>query len=428
MIDRYSHRISDYFTDQAKIDHWCYLTSAYTALAMSPQSLAVPIDMFMGIEIKAVEVHKREDHYGHDVVAFLACYLDACPAEARPYVHLGLTSSDLVEYSHHTALRDTLLDVEMLLGRLRKVLLNQPIGLRRGQTHGQTAEPNTWMGRCMVWESTVSSIKLDIGLLKPRLAVMKSPGPTGQSPLRAADAVTIAENRRLAVVPSTQVIPRDRTVAWAALLLRACLLVEDIATSIWTSSQFDRGEMMEGGAEHRVGSSSMPHKRNPIRCEQLRGLARVARGHFSTIAENYTLFDDRDISNSSVERLSVPDLATLTGYMLDSMIDVLKELQVREDSMAVNLGLDWDEAVSATLQYAVQKVCKLDALHASSWIRSIDEGKDRDGVQSLPLAVADEIRMQFGTDLADEFGQTVRRLTGMWFEQMKRVLEIEAPA
>lgn len=182
---------------------------------------------------------------------------------------------------------------------------------------------------------------------------------------------------------------------------------------------------MEGAASNRHGSSSMPHKQNPIGCEQLRGMARLARGCFMTISENYALFDDRDISNSCVERVAVPDLASITGYMIETMSDILRNLVVHEEVMALNLGAEWGPATSSRVQAALQMTCDMDFLQASEVTRTAMKVLGKHPA----VATRDEVFDIIDGDHAQAFADKYRELTAHWQRQLVGVLKDEdAPA
>lgn len=275
--------------------------------------------------------------HGHDVVGFLDAYLDRLPAEVHPYVHYGLTSSDLVEFDLHRAvsehaliLRDRLSFLGYWLDeRAHDPRFSDP---RAGRTHGQTAERTTLRHQFKVFAHQTYRIRNDLNrLINEGLGlVIKSPGPTGFSNRSAP--------RPYLEAPSTQVIPRDYLLAWAALYLRAANLLDQMATFVRLGARSEIGEFREGAADSRVGSSAMPGKRNPIQSERVCGLARVARGHFLALAEVSNLWEDRDLSNSSTERLAVPGLAGIVEFMADQTIEIFRDLEVDHDQIAQNAG------------------------------------------------------------------------------------------
>lgn len=426
MIDRYHHPVSDLFAPDCLIAHWQHLTIEYAVAAMPRDDRIIDKTLLRKIPaVTADEVRIREAHFGHDVVAFLSVFLEHVPEDLRRYVHLGLTSSDLVEFAHHQSLRQSLLILKGEIHNLGNSLHALPVGVRVGRTHGQFAEPTTLTHRRHAWFLGTLDLERDIAALLPRLNVLKSPGPTGADGIRGLDAVRIAEAMHGSVRISTQVVPRDLTLTWASLMLRAATLAEDVATQIWLGSQADRGEMMEGGVDHRVGSSAMPHKRNPIASERVRGLARIARGSFLAVAEGVSLFDDRDLSNSSTERVAVPDLATVACYMTALIADTIDSLQVDEARMALNLRDVWQQATSSVMQAGLQAVAGLDPLAASSVVRSSFERGHRGGVVA---AIVTYLSQQFNDEIALEWESFYEHGTAHWRALIAHADDREMPS
>lgn len=273
-----------------------------------------------------------EELFGHEIVGFLAAYLQRLPEEIHPYIHYGLTSSDLVEYElhegisrHAAALRIEVLDLAQVLFRLAEEHRNTE---RAGRTHGQTAELTTLGHQFDVFRCTLGRHNKDFLHFRDGVAPIKSPGPTGYSeeiwsPWRES-------------VPSTQIVPRDFLLRWASMYLNLSNTLETMAMFVRLGSRSEIGEFREGAAKDRQGSSAMPGKANPIGSEKVCGLARVARGHFLAISEVSALWEDRDLSNSSTERLAVPGLAGTVEHMLGSMISIFNGLDVNTDRIALN--------------------------------------------------------------------------------------------
>lgn len=300
-----------------------------------------------------------EQQRGHDVVAFLEAWTEEMQPDVASKIHMGLTSSDLVDNALFYQLELVRQRVERGLIEVMNRLLDlgdEYANVHRiGRTHGQWAEPTTFGWRFKVWARTASILVDQSNCVKNWVNVFKSPGAVGNMRLlgdRVAGTAALMWGADL--VHSTQVIPRQRLVGWAAWLVQIVSLMEEIALEVRLSSRTEVGEMMEGGARDRAGSSAMPHKRNPISSEQVSGLARVARSHFAAIAETAgNLHNERDISNSSVERLVVPDLSHLTCHIMYQMLDVLNDLDVNEAGAGKALLHAWD---SARVQFNLQRL------------------------------------------------------------------------
>lgn len=277
------------------------------------------------------EWHEQEEAFGHEIVGFIAAFLDHAHEDLHPFIHFGLTSSDLVEYDLHDAIYShanmVAGMVDALCWRLRKMSRDYDID-RAGRTHGQTAEVTRLSHQVLVFRESLHRIQRD--LLATPASVTKTPGPTGCQP--KALYTTVPSN----AVLSTQIVPRDILLRWASAMLNLSNALESLAMFVRLGSRSEIGEFREGAASDRQGSSAMPGKSNPIDSEKVCGLARVARGHFLAIAEVSALWEDRDLSNSSTERIAVPGLAATVEHMLVTMVRVITDLQIDTERIALN--------------------------------------------------------------------------------------------
>jgi adenylosuccinate lyase len=399
VIDRYKNlAIRSVFSDSYKHINWRQIEVDYLTarkLLGDPDVTDEILKEVLRTPAPVPEFVAEVEHsYGHDVVAFLAAWTVKMSDATKSQVHLGLTSSDLVDTTFFEQLRAAsfLINAELSrvhdqMKRFQKYYEGQT---RPGRTHGQLAEPSLVSHRFNVWAETAWDLRVEGGRLIERLKVMKTPGAVGTARLLGMPvAQRVARTRQLTLVPSTQVIPRQRVVAWAAWCVQVVSLVEEIALEIRLSSRSEMAEMEEGNAARRIGSSAIPHKRNPIQSEQLSGLGRIARGYFAAVAETAgSLHHERDISNSSVERTVVPDLAELTAYMLNQVFLIGANLRVNVGAMIKN-GRFLD---SAKAQFQLQRmgIPYLVARRlAAQWVEDI--GWDYDEV----LKVVQEYRPEF---------------------------------
>lgn len=368
MIDRYhAPHASTVFSDTMRIRRWTHLTKEYAREALDsafPDDSADLRELIHSIEgpsPKAVQI--RETYTRHDVVAFLSLIEQEADPKIHQYLHYGLTSSDLVENAHHDALGQHAQQLLAMCNSLSIVLRNRYLPIRQpraGRTHGQVADVTQLDHQLHMHREVIRRIMRDLGEW-PNMPgkfgfVTKSPGPTGTSPFRRAGVTSF---------PSSQIIPRDFQIEWATVYLRLAVELESLATLIRCGARSEIGELAEGVA---VGSSAMPHKRNPVASEKVCGLARVARGHFMAIAENGAFWDDRDISNSSVERLAVPDLAATVEHMLFTMIGVVTNLVVDGERMKANA--QDPRTASSILQTMAQKHFALGPTGASEFVQN----------------------------------------------------------
>ena len=286
--------------------------------------------------IDAIEARVR-----HDVIAFLTSLEEVVGADSR-YVHVGLTSSDVVD----TALALLLQQASDLLiaglERLREVLgelaLKHKDTLAVGRTHGVHAEPITFGLKAAVWYAEAGRNLERLHRAKETVRVGKISGAVGTFAHVEPD-VEAEVCRALGLEPapvSTQVVQRDRHAEYTATLAILAASLEKIAVEIRTLQRTEILEVEEPFAEGQKGSSAMPHKRNPVSSEQVCGLARLVRANALAALENVALWGERDISHSSVERVILPDCTILPDYMLHQMIGILEGLQVHPERLREN--------------------------------------------------------------------------------------------
>jgi adenylosuccinate lyase len=294
----------------------------------------------------------------HDVIAFLTSVAEHVGSSSR-YIHRGMTSSDVL---------DTCLSVQMKrsgemllegLEGLRAVLARRACEFRStpmvGRTHGVHAEPITFGLKLAVWYDETRRHVERLQAAVRRIAVGQISGAVGTyehlSP-RVEEYVC----RNLGLVPapvSTQVLQRDRHAEFMAVLAVIGSSLEKMATEIRHLQKTEVLEAEEYFAEGQKGSSAMPHKRNPIACERIAGLARVLRGNALAAMENIALWHERDITHSSVERIVIPDSCVLLDFMLSEMTGVIDRLLVYPAAMQRNMertrGLIYSQSVLLAL-------------------------------------------------------------------------------
>ncbi len=291
----------------------------------------------------AERVREIEAETNHDVVAFVRALGELVGEPARRHLHKGLTSSDVVDTALGLALRDSLQIVVFAVSRLQEAIGVLADRYRAtpcaGRTHGIHAEPTTFGLRLAGWYAELERHIERLGRAQQQVAFGKLSGAVGTfsqtDPGFERDVLM-----RLSLRPepvATQVVPRDRhaEVVSALALLGAGL--ERFAVEIRALQRTDVGEAGEPFAEGQTGSSAMPHKRNPIVCERITGMARLLRGYLVAAFEDVALWHDRDISHSSVERVMLPDAFHLAHYMVLRFTEVIEGLRVDERVMAENL-------------------------------------------------------------------------------------------
>lgn len=289
------------------------------------------------------EVDEEERVTRHDFVAFLNCWLRGMSRETASVVHVGMTSSDVVDSALAICLRDAGLRITQSLTRLTVTLRDHAIEhrdtLRLGRTHGVGAAPTTWGLRTADFAFAAARARDDVAQATNAASVGKISGAVGTH-TGVARSVEVSALRSLgldAAETSTQVVSRDRIARWGASLALAVGVCESVATEVRSGQRTGIDELSEAFAIGQTGSSAMPHKRNPVRSEQICGLARLARGYVGPLYEDVPLWNERDISHSSVERIALPQLAALAEYCAAATADVIERLVVDTERMRANL-------------------------------------------------------------------------------------------
>ena len=345
LIDRYTRpEMGDVWSERRKLDAWLAVEKAvcegWHRRGRIPDS-AMPAIMAATCDVGRMREIERE--VDHDVIAFLKATGETIGSDAR-FVHIGLTSSDVVDTGlalQATAAAD-LLDGE--LARLIDVAGHQAIRYRDtltvGRTHGMHAEPTTFGLKIAVWYDELRRQRRRLALAREDIAVGKISGAVGTHAHVPPDLEEeVCRSLGLGVAPaSTQVIQRDRHAFLLAVLAGVGGTLEKMATEVRHLQRTEVGEAQEPFDPGNQGSSAMPHKRNPHASERVTGLARLLRGYAVTAAENVALWHERDISHSSTERVILPDACIVLDFMLYEMVDILGRLSVHVDQMANNLN------------------------------------------------------------------------------------------
>jgi len=292
----------------------------------------------------------------HDVIAFLTAWADnTTPRSAAAYVHYGMTSSDLLDTALALQLTEAtdiiLAKADRLVAVLRDHALAHQGTLRPGRTHGVHAEPDIWGHRVADFAFAAARSRARIRRAREAVAVGKLSGPVGSysniDPAIEAEVMPALGLRAADV--ATQVVMRDGIAEWASALAILATVCEAVALEVRHGQRTEVRELAEPFRSGQKGSSSMPHKKNPIRSERICGLARVVRSYVTPVTEGIPLWHERDISHSSVERVALPDASIATDYMLHLTIGLVEGLVVDADRMRANLnatnGLLYSSAV-----------------------------------------------------------------------------------
>jgi adenylosuccinate lyase len=338
------------FTDEFRLTTWLEVevlaVEAWASLGRVPSEDARAVrERAPMIDAAAVAaVAQRERVTDHDVAAFVDVVQERIGGQAGKWLHYGLTSSDVVDTALGATLAkatDLLLEASTgLVESLRRRALEFRDTPIVGRTHGVHAEPTTFGAKLALWGLQADRDRRRLQAARQAVAVGKLSGAVGTySNIDPAVEAYVCSALGLAPVPATQVISRDRHAEylWACASVGAS--VEMMATEIRHLQRTEVREVEEAFGGGQKGSSAMPHKRNPIRSEQLSGLARVLRGYLGAGLEDVALWHERDISHSSVERIILPDASLLAHYVLVRMAALVDQLVVSPERMLANFEL-----------------------------------------------------------------------------------------
>ncbi|MCE7927176.1 MAG: adenylosuccinate lyase [Dehalococcoidia bacterium] len=345
MIPRYSRpEMAAIWSDQAKYQRWLDVEVAacegWAALGQIPLEDARRIASNASFDLAKVNEYIAITH--HDVTAFLRSVADSLGNEGR-YVHFGLTSSDVWDTATGLQLRDAcdllLRDIEELLAVLERQAREHRHTLCTGRTHGVHAEPTTFGLKIAVWVDEMRRNRDRLHQARAAVAVGAISGAVGThstAPPELEEFVCRKLGLGLEAV-STQVIQRDRHAQFVTTLALIGASLEKFATEIRGLQKTEVREVEEPFDEGQTGSSAMPHKRNPEKCERITGLARVLRGYAVTSMENVALWHERDISHSSTERIIFPDACLVLDYALALFTEIMDRLIIYPVHMRENL-------------------------------------------------------------------------------------------
>ena len=345
MIRRYTlAEMGAIWAERARFEHMLRVEIA-VARAQARRGL-VPADALAAIEERATidveRIAEIERTTEHDVIAFVSQVAESVGPEGR-YLHLGLTSSDVLDTALALQLRAAgerlLADADALLHALVARARAEADTVMMGRTHSVHAEPTTLGLKLAGWAFELDRDRRRLAAAVDDLATGKISGPVGTYSHLAPDLeAEVLAQLGLHVDPvSTQIVQRDRHAAFLAVLAVTAGSLERFATEIRNLQHTEIGELQEPFRAGQKGSSAMPHKRNPILSERIAGLARLIRGYAHTALENQPLWHERDISHSSAERVILPDATILLDYMLVKMTGLIEGLVVRSERMRENV-------------------------------------------------------------------------------------------
>lgn len=346
MIPRYSRsEMSNLWTDDAKFQKWLEIEiaacEAWGNLKVIPKSAVLKIRK--KAKFSTSKILELEKIVKHDVIAFVTSMAESVGEEGR-YIHLGLTSSDVVDTALAAQLREAGLLIRkglvQLLSVIRKKAYQYKNTPQMGRSHGIHAEPITFGLKFAVWYEEMKRHLSRLDAAIETISYGKISGAVGTfANIDPRVEAYICKKMNLKPAPvSTQIVQRDRHAHFFTTLALIASSIEKIATEIRHLQRSEVLEAEEFFSEGQKGSSAMPHKRNPILSENLCGLARIVRANSLAAMEDVALWHERDISHSSVERVIGPDSTILIDFMLHRLIGLLDKLIVYPENMMKNLN------------------------------------------------------------------------------------------
>ena len=313
---------------------------AYNKLGKIPDENLAEIRATACFDVNRID--EIEQEVRHDVIAFLTNVNENVPERSNKYIHMGLTSSDVIDTANALLIQDASQiisnDLDEAIWAVKELAFKHKDTVCIGRSHGIQAEVVTFGFKLLNWVDMLERAKRDFDFAVEEIRVGQVSGPVGTYS-NVEPEVEILTCEKLGLKPakiSTQVIARDVYARFMQALAMIATAVEQFAIEIRHLQRTEVREVEEGFGSNQKGSSAMPHKRNPVLSENLCGLARVVRANSLAAMENVVLWHERDISHSSAERIILADSCILVDFMLNRFSGVVKNLVVIEKNMAKN--------------------------------------------------------------------------------------------
>ena len=411
MIDRYSREeIKKIWDLEEKFNYYLQVElavcEAYAKLGVIPENALDDIKQKAGFSLERIDEVEREVR--HDVIAFLTSVNESVGKDNAKYIHMGLTSSDVIDTAFALQIVDSsefiLKELDSLIGIVRKRAFEEKDTICIGRSHGVHAEVTTFGFKLLNWLDSLERARQTFIEALNEISVGQISGPVGtysNVPLEIEEITC----KNLGLSPariSTQIISRDRHAKFMAALSVIASLIEQFATEIRHLQKTEVREVEEGFAKNQKGSSAMPHKKNPVLCENLCGLARVVRSNMITAFENINLWHERDISHSSAERIIFPDSLILIDFMLHRFAGVVENLVIHRDNMLKNTqlygGVVYSQKILLKLVeekgYTREDAYRIVQKHA---IAALSGGDFKEGMKSEGILTESELDECFDT-------------------------------
>jgi adenylosuccinate lyase len=431
VIERYTlPEIGAVWTEEAKYRAWLEVELAVCrARARLGEIPAEEVEELAEKADFTVErIHEIEAETNHDVIAFVSTVAEMVDSPVSRHFHFGLTSSDVLDTAGALQLREALdiirRDARELALLLCEMALEHRHTVMVGRTHGVHAEPTVLGHKLAVWAFEMERNLDRLAHAREVAAVGKISGAVGTyaNVDPKVEAITCEELGIKPAPASTQIVQRDRHAEVLATLAILGSTVEKIALEIRGAQRTEVRELAEPFGRGQKGSSAMPHKRNPILSERLCGMARLLRGYAAVGFENNALWQERDISHSSAERVVLPDATILALYMLRTTMRILRGLQVYKDRMLENLNLGGGVVYSGRVLLAlVEEGMSRDDAYSIVQGAAMQAWEGEGGFREL-LEAKEEVRERLGADLGDLFDPSYAlRNVGVVFERVEEL-------
>ncbi|MGI0074014.1 MAG: adenylosuccinate lyase [Nitrosotalea sp.] len=345
--------MKEIFDDQKKIRYQLEIEAAVaksqSEIGMIPKNSAQNIaQMARSGKITVKRVKQLEAKSDHDTAALVEALSEICKSSAKPWIHYGLTSNDLVDTSNSLQIRDALHIIEPKVAKLAIVLAH--LAMRHkdlpavGRTHGQHASIMSFGLKFANWALEMSKHIERIEEIKKRILICKTLGVVGTGSLMGSKALEVQKRvaKKLFLFPAdvtTQVVPRERYAEYVFFMALIGSTLEKMAIEIRNLQRTEIAEVSEPFKKGQMGSSAVPVKRNPVKSERVTSLSKLLRSQISVSFENIPLWHERDLSNSANERFILPTTSILLDDMLETMIRILSELHVNEEKIKQNLEI-----------------------------------------------------------------------------------------
>jgi len=392
LINRYSlPEMEQVWSEENKYKIWLDIEiaacKAWSQLGKIPADQVEKIEKNVRLDVDRIKEIEKVTR--HDILAFVEGINETLGNESK-YIHMGLTSSDVKDTALAVQMKQAveliIEDLSKLKDKLAKDAVEHKETTMIGRTHGVHGEPVTWGLKLAVWYKELERHIDRMKRIKDIVSVGQMSGAVGTyaSINPRVEEIVCQELELEPVAVSNQILQRDRHADLMNNLALIAASLEKFATEIRNLQRTDILEVEEGFRKGQKGSSAMPHKKNPIVCERISGLARVVRGNVVPALENISLWHERDLTHSSVERVIIPDSTILVNYMLNKFLMVMNELVINKDRMKENLdrthGLIFSQKIMLAL---VDKGLSREEAYELAQSNAMDAWKKRCSYQEL---------------------------------------------